>query len=82
MVPFSFHQTLLKSRVMKIYISSFLAVLGAWNWVILPRFFILHSPLARPGFKVNQASDLSQFKPNQGGSSQQGYPIDGSDHQL
>src|ERR1700679_424753 len=36
MVPFSFPQTRLKSRVMQKYTSSFLVAQGVWNQVLLP----------------------------------------------
>jgi hypothetical protein len=36
MVPFSFPQTRLKSRVMQKYTSSFLVAHGVWNQVLLP----------------------------------------------
>ena len=36
MVPFSFPQDLLKSRVMQKYTSSFLVAQGVWNQVLLP----------------------------------------------
>jgi len=71
MVPFSFPQPLLKSRVMQKYTSSFLVAHEVWNQVLLPfPTFLLSLWSFRPAReKPRNSNEFAKIKINQGKSS-------------